>query len=235
MLAAATASASQEPVKYIGADGTEKEATEYTVLDDMTIQEGQYGNVSLTLSAGTYVVKNDVSLRSRNSTAYIFLKGDVELIICDGASLSLESPNGGISGTGSEWNEQEKDFIFYHYSLTVYSQHQGTGKLIINYGAIQVKDFNFYGGELDVTGEASGKTAIISYGNVNIAGGHVSLKGSSGSWSFQTLDGYVKATGTSNQNFTLTDTVNEFSQWTVSFSGGLADIKNVKYTSMAIQ
>ena len=81
--------------------------------------------------AGTYVVDHDVTIDGE-----ISFKGDVNLILCDGCTLTLSN----------EINGRKKSF-------TIYGQTAGSGKLISTYmghGLCNFSDFVIHGGNIEV-------------------------------------------------------------------------------------
>ena len=155
-------------VTYIGADGTAQTLPEsdFTILDGTEGENNQWGSKTINLNAGTYVVNSNINYYNRNAFI-ISLQGDVNLILCDGATMSTYggSPNYGFNGT--------------NYNLSVYGQTQGTGRLEISNAcpAVEVKNFNFYGGNLSIDCNASSYDMINVSENCNILGGKVSIEG----------------------------------------------------------
>ena len=81
--------------------------------------------------AGTYVVDHDVTIDGE-----ISFKGDVNLILCDGCTLTLSN----------EINGRKKSF-------TIYGQTAGSGKLISTYrghGLCNFSDFVIHGGNIEM-------------------------------------------------------------------------------------
>ena len=118
------------------------------------------------MATGWHVVKEDVTVNSR-----IWVNGDVNLVLCDGATLT--------AGQGIEVRSGK--------SLTIYSQNGNTGALTA-YGfgtyvsAIGANDMNIsagtitiHGGEINATSRGDGAVAI-GRGDctVNIYGGRIS-------------------------------------------------------------
>ena len=121
-------------------------------------------------STGTYVVKGDVTI-SHN----VSLTGDVKLILTDGASLTI---NGYICGSNNT-----------SYSLEIYGQDAGTGKLSVenssglNYAGMTVKNLTVHGGETEVKTNRSSTTAldgISSSGLVTVYNGKVTANSTNG-------------------------------------------------------
>ena len=109
---------------------------------------------AVTWPAGTYVVEGNKTI-----TGDITFAGDVNLILRDGAELTI---SGKIDGGTTE-------------SLNIYGQEASTGKLTIDGGAgdynIYVKDLQIHGG--DITGTNSGQ-ALLSNGTLKIYHGTIS-------------------------------------------------------------
>ena len=127
---------------------TLSDASQYTLVTSST--------TAVTWSAGTYVVSSDVSIGGN-----ITLTGDVNLILRDGAELTI---SGKIDGGKTN-------------SLNIYGQKASTGKLTINGDGsigsynIYVKDLQIHGG--DITGTNSGQ-ALLSNGTLKIYHGTIS-------------------------------------------------------------
>ena len=149
-------------VAYVDASGERKEkfGGGYTELKDQT-----------ELSDGWYAVTENTTIDSR-----ITVNGNVDLILCDGAELTV--PNG-INVPGGK-------------SLTIYGQIDGTGKLIItspesHYAALGggygdgTGSITINGGVLDVkaTYDAAGIGGGYggSAGNITINGGDITAQG----------------------------------------------------------
>lgn len=123
-------------------------------------------------SAGTYVVKGDVTISNNVS-----LKGNVKLILKDGASLTI---GGYICGSNNTT-----------YSLEIYGQAAGTGKLVVdnnisglNYAGMTVKNLTVHGGETEVkTNRSSTSSAldgISSSGPITVYNGIVTASSTYG-------------------------------------------------------
>ena len=142
-----------------------------------------------TWSAGTYVVEGEVTI---NGT--ITLNGDVDLIIKDGAKLTVNQIFGNMS----------------YYKLSIYGQSQSnqTGQLVVNCsnsdaiysitilevhscqvkattswsnhaGFFDIETFNVYGGSVDAeyTGSSDGDGIYLYNSSMNIYGGDVKAVG----------------------------------------------------------
>ncbi|MBP5605857.1 MAG: hypothetical protein J6X60_10000, partial [Ruminiclostridium sp.] len=110
-------------------------------------------------TAGTSVVADDVTINGK-----VTLKGDTNLILCDGASLT-------IGGDGFDTL-----CIRGNYTLSIYGQTNQTGKLTATTtsNAVVTKNLNIYGGDITVAGNNG--FAINDY--TNIYGGTVNAAAS---------------------------------------------------------
>ena len=128
-------------------NGTTAYCTDFTVLD----------NTMTTLAAGTYVVNSDVTY-----TGQITLGDDVNIILCDGKTMTASGNSHGIYGDGP---------------LTIYGQALGTGILTAtstsDVGIRVVDGVTINGGTVNTPG-------ICSDGNVTINGGKVTSTGDPG-------------------------------------------------------
>ena len=89
-------------IPYLDAEGATKKAVKYTILSAES-PEAAWTN-------GWYVVNEDLTINGR-----VTMSGDVNLILCDGATLTVQN---GINTSGA--------------ALNIYGQTQGTGKLVAN-------------------------------------------------------------------------------------------------------
>ena len=99
----------------------------------------------VTWNAGTYVVNQDITINGN-----ISFNGDVNLILCDGCSLTV---NGMIDG-------KEK-------SLNIYGQAAGSGKLIqnkIEFGLCNFTDLVIHGGNIEMGNNRNLKFSLKMYG-----------------------------------------------------------------------
>ncbi len=115
-------------------------------------------------NAGTYLVKEDVTINGD-----IGLKGNVNLILCDGCTLKVK---GLITGRGN--------------AFTIYGQAGGTGKLSLTtnrYGLCNFSDFVIHGGNVESS------TTNNNHFNLKMYGGKFSVKTSGGSSAFKTGEG----------------------------------------------
>ncbi len=214
---AATAIKVTVKASYLKWDNTKKELVATLMPDTYTTVTSS----TTTWAAGTYVVEGDVIIN-----ASITLNGAVDLIIKDGAKLTVNSYiNGGSS----------------KYNLSIYGQANKTGQLVVNcssnYDAIynittleihscQVKatssfsssyrsgfysigTFNVYGGSVDAeyTGSSSGcGIGLNNGGSMNIHGGDVKAVG--------------KGTGNGIYGFNSTVTVYGGTLWAENVTDG---------------
>ena len=170
--------------------GTYRVFTDRTTYSDETIPVGATTVTSgtTTWAAGTYVVSGNVAI-----TEDVHLTGDVNLILCDGAELTV---NGCIFG-GTDY---EHGFV---YKLNIFGQALGTGKLTVDYsgnhslGVVTASELNIHGGIITVGGtgvwqglepnvfnvyhgkiDASGiVSGIALMGNAHIYGGNITSVG----------------------------------------------------------
>lgn len=168
------------------ASNTYRVFTSRTAYTDEAIPVGATTVTSgtTTWSAGTYVVSGNVSI-----TEDVHLTGDVNLILCDGAELTV---NGCIFG-GTDYDH---GFV---YKLNIYGQALGTGKLTVDYsgshdlGVVTASELNVHGGIITVGGTGvwqglepnvfnvyhgtinatAGMNAICAMGNTHIYGGTI--------------------------------------------------------------
>ena len=169
-------------VTYKAADGSEPST--------LAIPISGSGNVTLGNSSynGWYAVSSDVSL-----TKLTFHDKTVNLILCDGATLTIDT---------STLPQPQTDGIELSQPMNIYGQTGGMGRLVINAGNAGIwstKALSIYGGTITATGRAS--NGIQANGNLTIAGGTISgtstLNGN-GIYSMSTLSitgGNVTATG----------------------------------------
>ena len=152
--ASLTAWADNAAVTYLDADGNEQTCTEYTVFDSsMTMIE----------EAGWYVVKENVPISGE-----MYISADVNLILCDRATLTVtaETYGGAVNG---------------YKNLTIYAQSTGE-----DMGGLSVTNQQSYGYALDFSdgsiiingGKISATGGISIYnGDITINGGNVTAAG----------------------------------------------------------
>lgn len=124
---------------------------EYTPVSTEIFTLASPSGGSVTWSGGTYVVKDNVTIGGD-----LKLHGDVNLILCDGAKLTV---NGWITGKMQ--------------SLTIYSQSQGdtAGKLEVNAALAFFSPLTIHGGNITVESGSDG----ISFSPLTVYGGIVSI------------------------------------------------------------
>ena len=135
---------------YVDADGTLHESVEAVPLN----------NTMRLLRAGTYVVNSDVNVIGR-----IECMGDVNIILADGKTMTVNSPNDCINNNA--------------YALTIYGQVLGTGTLNV---AGDQCGISTNSGPITISGgtvTATGNNGICSgSGAITISGGTVTATGS---------------------------------------------------------
>ena len=167
----------KKSVSYITEEGTSD--TQANVLPI-----SQY---STTLAEGWYYVEGNVTINSQ-----VLLTVDVNLILCDGATLTINSPAAGF-----------KDNDFEDISIYCQSTGSNMGKLIINAtdAAINCCNVSIYGGDIQL-----GCTyGIKSYEEVVINGGIVTAEANDGDgiyakWDITINGGQVTATGSAGHH-----------------------------------
>ena len=186
-----------DPVAYMAWDEASKtvKAVEggcasYTVVTDSTT----------TWSAGWYVVNGDVTINSK-----VQFSGDVNLILCDNATLTINGGND--EGIKSEPNKAGV--------LTVYAQSTGNSM-----GGLRVASTDNYGIMVGISGTNGGLTinggnvsadgknnGILVYGNLTINGGSVTAASNTNaiavfSGNMTVNGGTVNATGANSDSET---------------------------------
>ena len=122
-----------DPVSYLDAAGEEQTCSDYTVVTDSTttFENNKW-----------YVVNNNTTISNR-----IITDGTVNLILCDGATLTAQE---GVAVTGTN-------------SLTIYGQTKGTGTLTAT--------GTYSDAGIGGSGSTNGGTIIINGGTINANGG----------------------------------------------------------------
>lgn len=142
---------------YKAWDGTALTAQKVSTLGIREVTDA-----TTSFEGGFYIVKNDVTIPND-----IYISEDTKLILCDGATLTI---NGFIEDPSTTAT----------YSLTIFGQENQTGKLIVNattgHNGILVKDLEIHGGDISITGNTQ-KKGILAEGNVTIYGGKVTATG----------------------------------------------------------
>ena len=148
-------------IAYIDADGNTQVCNNFTVLTNVT-------NI-YDLNAGWYVVSEDVSYSSQFECG----SGDIHLILCDGAKMTVE-PNSGAAiqmGNGS---------------LTIYAQSTGDsmGQLVAtannDNGIFAQRSITICGGNITATTNGNYSGIRTWEGSITIHSGQVSASGAYG-------------------------------------------------------
>ena len=177
------------------ASDTYRVFTTRTAYSDVEIPGGatnvENSATAVTWTAGTYVVNNEVTIDGG-----VTLAGNVNLILCDGAELTIT--DGHIECPKDEGNTWD-----YLYSMNIYGQTLGTGKLTIvdNDINLQAHDLGIHGGIITITDggvmqgiesdgilsiyhgtiiASCGANGIISMGTANIYGGNITATSTGG-------------------------------------------------------
>ena len=167
-------------------DADQKKLVATDIPTEVTTVENN-SNDYVEWAAGTYVVEGNVTINGQ-----ITLTGDVNLIIKDGAKLTVN--NSYIFG-------------YSNYNLSIYGQSNQTGELVVNFsdnaiesiktlevhsakvkatssensrsGFYNIQKFNVYGGSVDAesTGTNGYGIRLASSGSMNIYGGDVKALG----------------------------------------------------------
>lgn len=165
-------------------DDTIKKLVETDVEDGATAMpnESTLADVNLYgdkgLPAGSYIIAEDMTF---NVT--LRLSGDVNIVLCDGATLTMNGNLVGTDGTGT-------------YKLNIYGQSENSGKLIIKQCMAAFEPLNVYGGQIDATASYGGTGVIGDVRGMNVYGGKVKACNTSSSGGY----GIKMTTGT----YTLT-------------------------------
>ena len=196
-------------VAYIDADGNQQRCIDYTeVTSDMTADE--YGRINW--ESGTYVVKSDVTL----SGCIRFIGKVINLIVCDGKTLTVNGSKGAFDGS----------------TLNIYAQSTGTGAVNVKKHT-SCNHLNIAGGmvTLDADGDSYGLYINSADGSgLTVNGGDVTILNNNGSLGaicfdssgFVTLNG-GKLTVTNNAGNSYNAIEGAYSN-TINFNGGTAEI-----------
>ena len=143
-------------VPYIDADGNEQQCTDFTFIESSSDTYNYYGTSGQT---NWYVVKGNVTIGGELN----FKDSHSHLIVCDGATLTINSSNGGIYNN--------------YGSVTIYGQTAGSGSINANteYSGIDAySSVTINGCTVNASGnygiKASTNTVTINRGNVNATG-----------------------------------------------------------------
>ena len=183
-------------VNYIDYDGVEK-SKDCTPVTTSNSED---------LGSGCYVIQGKFSLPSGKR---LESSGDIELVLADGAELTVNYSGDDAFAVGV------KTFSIANAmkNLTIYGQKEQTGKLILNATGgggtgqtgrgIHAKNITINGGSITVTSEIS--DAICASGDVSIYGGSISATAASSSKKGIKAGCYTGATG--NITITWADTL----------------------------
>ena len=146
---------------YIDADGQQQQVVNPTVLTGSESTDATY------LDSGWYVVTGNVSY----SGSLICSNGNIYLVLCDGASLTINGAYGNVA-------------INAPY-LTIYGQTQGTGTLTAsanNDCIFAENNITINGGNVTATSTSMSNDDAIctNNGNITINGGSVEASGNNG-------------------------------------------------------
>ena len=150
-------------------------------------------NTDVEWAAGTYVVEGEVTI---NGT--ISLNGNVELIIKDGAKLTVNKYIYGGNKNLSIYGQAKKNgqlvvnssISYAIYNITTLEVHNcqvtATSSTGGRGGFYNIKTFNVYGGLVDAecTGTSGYGISLVYSGSMNIYGGEVRAEGSGNDFSY---------------------------------------------------
>ena len=168
-------------------------------------------DAGVTWSAGTYVVEGEVTINGN-----ILLQGNVDLIIKDGAKLTV---NGRINGTTSKYN------------LSIYGQANQTGQLVVNNSSdaiCSITTLEVHSCQVKATASEDNCSGFYNISTFNVYGGSVDSENTgtkgNGIWlasnnsSMNIYGGEVKAVGKGKGNASYGITASSSS--TVTVNGG---------------
>ena len=123
-------------------------------------------STTTTWAAGTYVVSEDVTI-----SGDVTLTGDVNLILSDGAELTVN----GIFSNPLDNSDNRT------YSMNIYGQSGGTGKLTMKHSAINAMahNLNIHGGTITIK-DGGVEQAIETTGRLNVFHGTIDVHGAYG-------------------------------------------------------
>ena len=193
-----------EPVDntYLKWDADQKKLVATDIPAEVTTVENANQNIEW---AGTYVVEGDVTI-----SGIIKLNGNVELIIKDGAKLTVTN----------------NQIVGYDKNLSIYGQANQTGQLVVNYsenaitnintlevhscqvkatssgnsysGFNNIQTFNVYGGSVDAESTAANGgygISMYSSGSMYIYGGDVKALGKGNKFGIRGSDSTITVYG----------------------------------------
>lgn len=123
-------------------------------------------STTTTWAEGTYVVSGDVTI-----SGDVTLTGDVNLILSDGAELTVN----GIFSNPLDGSDNRT------YSMNIYGQSGGTGKLTMKHSAINAMahNLNIHGGTITIK-DGGVEQAIETTGRLNVFHGTIDVHGAYG-------------------------------------------------------
>ena len=154
---------------YIGEDG-EKHNLEEEGFDAFPIEDTGDGDFELNPNFSWYYVEGNVTINSLSGNA---AGGDIHIILCDGATLTITNEDG-MAIRLNNCNH-----------LYIYGQSAGTGKLIAT--STDYYGINTNGGDLTIAGgivtatSTEGSGIETGGGNLTIAGGYLKATSTEGS------------------------------------------------------
>jgi len=170
---------------YLKWDANQKELVATEIPAEVTTVEN--ANADVNWEAGTYVVEGDVTIGGE-----ITLTGDVNLIIKDGAKLTVNSitsnfNNLSIYGQAKQSGQlvvnNSGDAIYTINTLEVYGCQVTATSSIDGFGGFyNISTFNVYGGSVDAenTSTQGYGISLADNGSMNIYGGEVKAVGKGG-------------------------------------------------------
>ena len=157
-------SSAGEGVEYVAytVSGTTATPSTETVTDYTDIT----GAITELTADKPYVVKSDVTI-----TGNITLSGNAKIILCDGATLTI---NGHINDTYDGLGQLNN-------SLAIFGQSTGTGKIVVKTTAdddypITAKDITIHGGIVEVEATGALTEAIYTNNDLTVYNGTVTAK-----------------------------------------------------------
>ena len=178
---------------YLEWNGTQKQLVATSIPATYTVVEDANANVDW--QAGTYVVEGNVTINAR-----IKLLGNVDLIIKDGAKLTVNSY---INGN--------------YKKLSIFGQAQMTGELVVNcsgpndYAITDLPTLEVHSAKVTATASGNNRGGFLNIGTFNVYGGLVDAKNTGWSGfgirmlsggSMNIYGGEVKAEGKGNGTLT---------------------------------
>ena len=147
------------PNAYLKWDATKKELVETEIPAEVTMVQNN-SDQYVEWAAGTYVVEGEVAINGD-----IILSGKVELIIKDGAKLTANRIDGGIS----------------KYDLSIYGQANQTGQLVVNSSdgdAIRdITTLEVHSAKVTATSSSGNCGGFYRIDEINVYGGSVDGEG----------------------------------------------------------